>query len=258
MASTTTQGSGNRKNNGGSVLAGGNISNTTLWNNLTIRNNCIPALRTWGKPVSGFKTGNVAVQLGNAVSITAITQSGSTGYLNIEKSSHGLSVGDYIVVYGADVAAYNTPQRVVAVTDANNVKTDCLYTVAISSVHGSYKPFSGLFNALTKNCYVLPFVGKDTAGNVFTHLRNPGNNGGVYKFPMANGNHRYNITSWNYVTGAATKGANAGDSFTYNNISSGSALTQEAQPTMAIPGELVYSLGTATPTMADYKARTAS
>lgn len=64
----------------------------------------------------------------------------------------------------------------------------------------------------------------------------------------------YHITSWNYVTGAATKGADTHDDF----------LTDDAsRPTRAIPGELAYTehgmanSGTLSlPTLADYDVRT--
>lgn len=63
----------------------------------------------------------------------------------------------------------------------------------------------------------------------------------------------YHITSWNYVTGAATKGANTTDDFGADNA---------ATPTRAIPGEFQYSDhglaksgALAVPVMADYEAK---
>jgi hypothetical protein len=62
------------------------------------------------------------------------------------------------------------------------------------------------------------------------------------------------ITSWNYETGAATKGADTDDSF---------GADHAATPTRAIPGEFQYTdhgmakTGTlAVPTQADYPAKT--
>ena len=64
----------------------------------------------------------------------------------------------------------------------------------------------------------------------------------------------YHITSWNYVTGAATKGADTNDTFNDDHA---------ATPTRAIPGELTYahhglakSGALAIPLNADYPAVT--
>lgn len=64
----------------------------------------------------------------------------------------------------------------------------------------------------------------------------------------------YHITSWDYVTGAATKGADTNDNFNNDDA---------ATPTRAIPGELVYTdhgmakSGTlAVPLATDYSAKT--
>ena len=55
--------------------------------------------------------------------------------------------------------------------------------------------------------------------------------------------------SWNYVTGAITKGGNAGGLASFSN-------DHAARPTAAIPGELVYMYGAIVPQQADYKPRT--
>ena len=253
MAERTTKGSGTTNNNGGSVLHGGNVS-ATRFANVTAINNTFKR-HNWGYPVPGPVGGFKAVQLGSAVTITAITQSGSTGYVNIEKSSHGLSLGDRIVVYGANVTGYNTVHTVTVVTDANNVKTDVFYS-ADTSTHGSYKAFSGNFNAMTAGSYMGMIIGKNTSGSSISGMRIPGGDAGARKaLHYAVGNQRYNITSWNAVTGAATKGGSAGSTVTYINIGSGSSLTSESEPSRAVPGELVYSIGKNTPTMADYAVR---
>lgn len=63
----------------------------------------------------------------------------------------------------------------------------------------------------------------------------------------------YHITSWNYVTGAATKGANTTDDF---------GADHAATPTRAVPGEFQYtdhgmakSGSLAIPLSADYEAK---
>ena len=59
-------------------------------------------------------------------------------------------------------------------------------------------------------------------------------------------------TSWNYVTGAITKGAGAGESRSFGQ-------DHAARPTNAVPGELVYKTGSQTYTdwQDDYKPKTA-
>lgn len=63
----------------------------------------------------------------------------------------------------------------------------------------------------------------------------------------------YHITSWNYVTGAATKGVNTTDDF---------GADHAAAPTRAVPGEFQYtdhgmakSGSLAVPTLADYEKK---
>lgn len=60
---------------------------------------------------------------------------------------------------------------------------------------------------------------------------------------------RYDNSSWNYVTGALTKGGSAGALVTL-------AADHAALPTNAVPGELTYLYTGTTPTQDDYKART--
>ena len=71
-------------------------------------------------------------------------------------------------------------------------------------------------------------------------------------------NHRYHITSIDYKTGIATKGGSAGNAFNYVQADDGStaATDDAANPSRAIPGELVYMHGALTPKQDDYKAKT--
>lgn len=74
---------------------------------------------------------------------------------------------------------------------------------------------------------------------------------------------RLHITSWDYVTGAATKGGNAGDAANFHNVRGSGHIDDAAHPTRAIPGELVYtdhglakSGSLAVATQADYDEKT--
>lgn len=253
MATQTTQGSGVVNNNGGAVLHGG--STTLLRNNTAI----VSSYKSynWGLPVPNPVGGFRSVQLGTGVAITDIKESGSTGYVQIHKASHGLALNDLLVVYAASVAGYNTVHRVTVVTDGDNVQTDVLYTADTSVTHGSYKPFSGLFNTMTERAYIGTIIGKDTTGTSIASLRLVAADSGSTRraIALAVSNYRYQITSWNAVTGAATKGANDGDAYTFIDPVSGSAAV-EAKPTRAVPGEFVYTIGTNVPTQANYSART--
>jgi hypothetical protein len=58
------------------------------------------------------------------------------------------------------------------------------------------------------------------------------------------------LTSWDYETGAITKGANKGQVASFGN-------DHAARPTSAIPGELTYKTGAKLPVQDDYKPTTA-
>lgn len=74
------------------------------------------------------------------------------------------------------------------------------------------------------------------------------------------GNRRYNITGWNYVTGAATTGGLAGAAFSWidPNVAGGATagVDSAANPSRAIPGEFTYLVTGLTPTNLDYSAKT--
>jgi len=253
MATQTTKGSGIAKKDFSVVLAGGNIASAKITNNSLITN--ATKFWNWGVPVPRPRSGLQPVQLGNAVTITAITQSGSTGFVNIQKSNHGLSVGDIIKVSGNNVTGYNVTHTVTAVTDANNVKTNVRYS-ADSSIQGTYKLLSNLFNTMTERCYIIPFLGKNSSGVPIASLTLPcGWTTYRRAIPSGRGDTRMNITDISAITGTVTYGASRGNTVTYVDPVTGSALTQEASPTRAIPGEFVYTIGTKVPTMADYKQR---
>lgn len=59
------------------------------------------------------------------------------------------------------------------------------------------------------------------------------------------------LTSWDYETGAITKGANAGAEVSFGSDGA-------ARPTNAVPGELAYKTGAKLPVEDDYKPRTAN
>ncbi len=256
MATTTISGSGTR-NDKGTIFGAGNVGGSkfrTLSQTANVTN--ISGFR-FVQP--SFKTGIESVLKGTAVAmVTAIQQSSSTGFVKLTKTSHGLSVGDLVVVYGSDVAAYNTVHRVTVVTSSSVVQTDVFYTSDTQSVHGSYKPFSGNFAKMTSGRYIGTVVGTHIAGSATSLMRITASEFFRVPVPVSRGNHRYNITGWNYVTGAATKGANAGDAIDFHDIAANNdSLGTEGFPSKAVPGEFVYYNGLkGGPVQADYKAST--
>lgn len=84
---------------------------------------------------------------------------------------------------------------------------------------------------------------------------NPGHSKAINRWY---GYERLHITSWNHLTGAATHGAHAGTTIVASGIdgTTGQVADHAANPTDAIPGELVYMTNGYLPTQDDYKART--
>lgn len=120
---------------------------------------------------------------------------------------------------------------------------------------GTTKPISaGVFAQMEKGKYVGMIIGSRIAQTNNTTLQS-----GAADFAqnrdtrrVAPTYQRLHITSWNASTGAATFGANRGDTTT---LSADHAVLHS---TNAIPGELTYHTGSANPTNDDYKARTAN
>ena len=65
------------------------------------------------------------------------------------------------------------------------------------------------------------------------------------------------VNTWNYVTGAISKGGTAGNAAAYvDPVGGGNAADSAARPTKAIPGELILHHGGSTPLQDDYNAKT--
>jgi len=125
-----------------------------------------------------------------------------------------------------------------------------------SSVGTTKALSSGVFASYEAGKYVMYKLGSRLAGTDNTFLLTGVSHSGVNALHLGRGNYRYHITGWSYTTGAATKGGNAGDAFTYFDPENNTTINVEPRPTADVPGELVYMYGALTPAMADYKART--
>ena len=153
---------------------------------------------------------------------------------------------------------------------ANNILTFAQNTVtpkpkgvvqAVSALEsgnlGTLKAVSGgNFSHQTAGEYTGMIIGTKIAGVTNNVLKSPASDKGSRKaLHYGRGNNRYDVTTYNYFTGAATKGGNAGVAFTYWDPVAGTAIAVEPKPTSSIPGELTYMVNGVTPTQDDYKAK---
>ncbi len=204
-------------------------------------------------PLGGIKS----VYMGSAVTITTITESGSSDFCLITKSSHGLSVGSLLMVYGTNVTGYNTVHKVTSVPDANTVKTNVPFS-ANTSTHGSYKVLSGDIAKMTAGRYIAPFMTNYVAGSTTyaNAIRIPQRLTRPKSYAVARGDYRYHITAWNHLTNAPTKGGSAGSLNDYHDIAGNTTIGFEPYPTRAIPGEFIIGIGARPALQKDYPART--
>ena len=176
---------------------------------------------------SGVQTG----LKGSSVTATSVASSG--GFCNFTKASHGLSVGDIVEVSGATASSLNTVHNITAVT-TNTFKTDVTYTA--SATAGVYKQLTGTKNVLAD--YIVPTVTNALAGSSNTVLQTSGGYGPVSDgIPRSITERRYDVTSWDYVTGAVTKGANAGDAWTFDTASGSGNVDDES---LGIGSAVIY------------------
>lgn len=204
MAQTTAQGSGSTNNNTGAIYTGGTI-NSTLFGQVSLgvkmNGNGGLAMTKNSGIVTGLK--------GASTTITSVAN--GSGFCVFTLNSHGLVVGDIIEITGATAASLNTVHNITA-KDTNTFTTDIAYTA--SGTAGDFQKLTGTRNVLSD--YIVPTVANSIAGVANTALATAGGFGlGSAGIARSVTERRYNITSWNYTTGAATKGANAGDSWTF-------------------------------------------
>ena len=254
MTTTNITGSTPEKRNSGTVLFAGNTSGSRV-NNLSMLTNVtpqkfVPAARVSNTNGSGFLFGGSVVTM-----VTVPAQSSSTGYVLLTKTTHGLVVGDVIQVNSTDLPNYNVAHRVTVVVSSSTVQTDIRYT-ADATVAGTYRKLARNYDRIIPRVYIGTIIGTSIAGTADNTLLF----GGAYgKLPynVSTGENRYNITAIDYFTGAVTLGASAGTLNKFHNISANNQnLVSEPLPTRAIPGRLVYQIGSGTPKQGSYNAKT--
>lgn len=253
MATRTATGSGVAKNNG-SVSLGGTTSTTTNVTGLSLSSAAYSGskvLNTVGYPTqhngmsSAFHTA--------AVTLTSVADNGSAK-CRFTLTSHGRSVGDVIFITGSTTGNVDSTHTITAVPTSATFDTDVTYTA--SATAGVYTMVSRNFGKMIPGEYIIKLVSTKIAGTTDSNAKDITTFGpGKRTLRYAKGDRRYNITSWNAVTGAATKGSNAGALVTYRDAS-GTTLAHEALPTNAVPGGLVYHYGAANPYNDQYDAKT--
>lgn len=158
--------------------------------------------------------------------------------------------GGKILGGGANVSGRWGVLSIVNSIDANRA------TATPLSSSWTEKVFSGgAYGTMTAGKYVARLVNTELAGDTTKNIRLPASD--FYRTPYNKfiSYNRLHITSWNHLTGAATKGGNAGDAVYLKSITPSSAnlTTGEAFPTRAVPGELVYRTGAPAPVQNDYQ-----
>jgi hypothetical protein len=113
---------------------------------------------------------------------------------------------------------------------------------------GTFKPYAaGDFATMQAGEYLIRLYSHYIAGVANTLLSSPANLSGFYRGIHRKENRRHTkILSWDYATGAATKGTPVNIQFGDDHAS---------RPTMAIPGELSYAFAPL-PVNDDYQPRT--
>jgi len=128
-----------------------------------------------------------------------------------------------------------------------------------SSNIGTTKALSaGVFAQMETGQYVGKIIGTRIAQTDDTFLRSGAaeSNGGRRMLNYSTGYRQLDHTSWDYVSGAVTKGGSKGTKITFIDGADGTTQAQEPFPTNAVPGNLTYRIGASLPTDDNYKART--
>lgn len=253
MSTRTATGSGVTKNNG-TVSFGSTTNASAGVTGLSLTNAAYGGSKILNRVAfPTLNNGTSSAFQSTAVTLTSVADNGS-GKCRFTLTSHGRSVGDVLFVTGSTSGNLDYTHTITAVPTSGTFDTDVDYVA--SATAGVYKMVARNFAKDVPGEYIIPLVSTKLAGTTDSNAGQISTYGGsVRTLKYAKGNRRYDITSWNAVTGAATKGSNAGDLVTYREAD-GTTLAHEAYPTNAVPGGLVYHFGAANPYNDQYDART--
>jgi len=190
------------------------------------------------------------VQGADVSGTTSLTSAAdANGLVDYTKTSHGLSVGDGIVVLDTN-GILSGPQRVVSVPDANSIITDKPYSTGAGTL--TYGTVQGDFATMTAGQYITRRIsGMTLRGTASNILRSGGSDyairRSIHKVETAF-RHDGVATAiragyWDEYSATFTTAPTATNSSVGNvagsTVTDGTA-DHAAQPTRAIPGELVY------------------
>ena len=131
----------------------------------------------------------------------------------------------------------------------DSIPTTSLYGSQIVTTTAVKAITAGKLGNFVNGNYVVRGLSGTIAGQTSTLMRSGSSEYGQKRYPQPmTSARRYDVTRWNYVTGAITKGGNAGDSVSYG-------ADHATSGTNAIPGEFTYMLTGLTATNADYLPR---
>lgn len=167
------------------------------------------------------------------------------------------------ILHAGNIASSRFTNLSLATTNAGDEQYGSKVVEAVSPAEssniGTLRPLSGgAFAQMETGEYLIRSYSTriaQTTNNILLGGASDTNSRRALHF--AKGNYRYDISAWDYVTGAATKGGNAGDLFTYFDPQNNTSIAQEPEPTDAVPGELAYKEPKYLPVQDNYKARTA-
>lgn len=111
---------------------------------------------------------------------------------------------------------------------------------------------SRAFGQMEEGQYVVRLLNSKIGGVASTLLRSGASDFGVRRpIPRMESCRALGVNTWNYATGAITKGGTAGDSVSFST-------DKAARPTYAIPGSFVFFTGKVVPTATNYAAKTST
>jgi len=160
--------------------------------------------------------------------------SGAGGFCAFTKNSHGLVVGDVLVISGATAVSLNTIHVITAKT-TNTFTTDVPYTA--SGTAGTYRKTTGSIRTIQS---VIRGVTTSLAGISNTTMQSPASNYGrnsIHKVITVRTNKvatAIRAGYWNFYSGTwSTQPSLSEDSTDFGT-------DDAANPSYAVPGELVY------------------
>jgi len=171
------------------------------------------------------------------VTLTSVADDGN-GFADYTLVGHLLSVGDVINVTGSTAGGVDGVQKVTSVPDANSIVTDQPYVA--SATAGVYNIVAGTFATMTEEAYIMRGFAQSAAGGQYTYT------GFGNDFGIRRSIHKLEFMRTNRVATAIRAGfwdIFAGVFTTAPTVANDEPTMGQddaANPTYAIPGELVY------------------